>query len=171
MTEPLDREPLAPARLADLLGEVYVALGPVYRRVARIVEKDEELSGLSVGVRNVLDQLRRDGDRTVPQLARAQDLSRQFTQRMVNDAFAAGQVALRENPAHRRSSLVHLTAVGERAITAVTAREHALLGQVGGDLTEAELTGTLRVLHHMEQALIALERPSHGRGAPGRIEG
>jgi DNA-binding MarR family transcriptional regulator len=153
-------EPLPPDQLAARLGEVYVALGPVYRRVARIVEHDEELSGLSVGVRNVLDQLRRGGDRTVPQLARAQDLSRQFTQRMVNDALAAGLVELRRNPAHRRSSLVHLTRDGEEAITAVAAREHELLGRVGGDLTGAELTGTLRVLHHMEQALIERERES-----------
>lgn len=151
-------EPLSPDQLADRLGEVYVALGPVYRRVARLVEHDEELSGLSVGVRNVLDQLRRGGDLTVPQLARAQDLSRQFTQRMVNDALADGLVELRRNPAHRRSSLVHLTPTGRGAIAAVIARERELLGRTGGDLTAAELTGTLRVLHHMEQALREIER-------------
>ena len=67
--------PLPPDDLADRLAEVYVALGPVYRRVARIVEHDEHSSGLAVGVRNVLDQLRRTGERTVPQLARAPDLS------------------------------------------------------------------------------------------------
>lgn len=151
-------EPLAPNQLADRLGEIYVALGPVYRRVARLVEHDEQLSGLSVGVRNVLDQLRRGGDRTVPQLASAQELSRQFTQRMVHEAREAGHVELRENPAHRRSSLVHLTPSGRAAIDGVHAREHELLRRVGGDLTRAELAGTLRVLHHMEQALIDIER-------------
>ena len=151
-------EPLPPDQLAARLGEVYVALGPVYRRVARIVAHDEELSGLSVGVRNVLDQLRRGGDRTVPQLARAQELSRQFTQRMVDDALAHGQVELVENPAHRRSHLVRLTPEGGRAIDAVTAREQALLRRVGGDLTGSELTATLRVLHHMELALIEVEK-------------
>lgn len=153
MTEPLD-----PDLLADGLAEVYVALGPVYRRVARIVEQDEQLSGLSVGVRNVLDQLHRSGDRTVPQLARAQDLSRQFVQRMVHEAREAGHVELQENPAHRRSSLVHLTPRGRRAIEDVHAREHELLGRVGGDLTGGELDAALRVLHHMEQALIEIER-------------
>lgn len=152
--------PLPPRTLAARLAEVYVALGPVYRRVARLVEQDERLSGLSVGVRNVLDQLRRDGDRTVPQLARAQELSRQYTQRMVDQARADGLVDLVENPAHRRSRLVHLTPTGEAAITAVIERELSLLAQVGGDLTAAEIEGTLRVLHHMDQALIALDEES-----------
>ena len=152
--------PLDPQTRAARLAEVYVALGPVYRRVARLVEQDEQVSGLSVGVRNVLDQLRRDGDRTVPQLARAQDLSRQYTQRMVDQAATDGLVELAPNPAHRRSRLVRLTSAGGAAITAVLERELSLLERVGGDLTAAELDGTLRVLHHMDQALIALEEES-----------
>lgn len=153
----MDNPPLAPEALAPRLAEVYVALGPVYRRVARLVEQDEQVSGLSVGVRNVLDQLRRDGERTVPQLARAQDLSRQYTQRMVDQAATDGLVELVDNPAHRRSRLVRLTPAGDAAITAVIERELSLLERVGGDLTAAELDGTLRVLLHMDQALIALE--------------
>lgn len=153
----MDDSPLTPQTRAARLAEVYVALGPVYRRVSRLVEQDEQVSGLSVGVRNVLDQLRRDGDRTVPQLARAQDLSRQYTQRMVDQAAVDGLVELIENPAHRRSRLVHLTRAGEAAIITVIERELSLLERVGGDLTAAELDGTLRVLHHMDQALIARE--------------
>lgn len=149
---------LAPATRAARLAEVYVALGPVYRRVSRLVEQDERVSGLSVGVRNVLDQLRRDGERTVPQLAHAQELSRQYTQRMVDQAAADGLVELTRNPAHRRSRLVRLTPAGRAAITAVLERELSLLERVGGDLTAEELAGTLRVLHHMDQALIALEQ-------------
>jgi len=154
----MDDAPLTPETLAARLAEVYVALGPVYRRVARIVEQDEQISGLQVGVRNVLDQLRRDGDRTVPQLARTQELSRQYTQRMVDRARADGLVELVDNPAHRRSRLVRLTPAGETAITAVIERELSLLARVGGDLTASELDGTLRVLHHMDQALITHEQ-------------
>lgn len=153
-------EPLSPTDRAARLAEVYIALGPVYRRVARIVEQDEQVSGLSVGVRNILDQLRLGGDRTVPQLARAQELSRQYTQRMVDQAATDGLVELTPNPAHRRSRLVHLTPRGAAAITSVIERELSLLTRVGGDLTAAELDGTLRVLHHMDEALIALEAES-----------
>lgn len=154
--------PLPPDTLAARLAEVYVALGPVYRRVSRIVEQDEAVSGLSVGVRNVLDQLRRDGERTVPQLARSQDLSRQFVQRMTHEARRAGLVELVDNPSHRRSRLVRITPRGHEAITAVTDREQALLGSVGGNLTAQELAATLRVLHHMDEALMRIE--AEGRG-------
>lgn len=145
--------PLDPDALADRLAEVYVVIGPIYRKVARIVERSEPIMGMSLGVRAVLDQLRREDGRTVPQLARGQDLSRQFVQRMVNDAREAGFVVLQENPAHRRSHLACLTDQGRAAIDAVAARERELLGRVGGDLTAAELDATQRVLEHMLAAL------------------
>jgi DNA-binding MarR family transcriptional regulator len=150
--------PLEPDDLAAALAQVYVAIGPVYRKVARIVESDEVENGMSVGVRAVLDQLCREGELTVPGIAGRLELSRQFIQRMVNDASAAGYVDLVENPAHRRSRLVRLTSAGEAAITTVSAREHELMGRVGGDLTAGELEATLRVLHHMEDALDHITR-------------
>lgn len=148
---------LPPEQLAPRLAEVYVALGPVYRKVARIVERSEPVMGMSVGVRAVLEQLAREGERTVPQMARAQDLSRQFVQRMVNDAKASDFVELVPNPAHRRSSLVRLTGPGREAISAVTSREQELMGRVGGDLTGEEIDTTLRVLNHMFAGLEEVE--------------
>lgn len=150
-------KPLPPDALADRLAEVYLVVGPLYRKVARVVENAQPVMGMSVGVRAVLDQLRRRGDLTVPQMARDQDLSRQFVQRMVNDARDAGWVELVDNPAHRRSSLVHLTRAGSRAIGAVADREHELLRQVGGALTGAEVDATLRVLTQMLAALDLLD--------------
>jgi DNA-binding MarR family transcriptional regulator len=141
--------PLESDDLARRLTEVYDLVGPLYRRALRKVEQDASAGGLSVGVRAVLDLLRKHGPMTVPQLGRAQALSRQFVQRMVNDAASQGLVAVTPNPAHRRSSLIRLTDAGSAAISAVTAREHALLRQVGGDLTDAEITACVRVLSHM----------------------
>lgn len=151
-------EPLKPDALADQLAQVYLIVGPLYRKVSRIVESDQDRMGMSVGVRAVLDQLRREGQRTVPQLARAQDLSRQFVQRMVNDARRAGFVEFAENPAHQRSRLIRLTGPGQRAIDAVLAREHHLMGQVGGGLTGDEVDATVRVLTRMLAALEDIDR-------------
>ena len=67
-----------------------------------------------------------------------------------------------ENPAHRRSHLVRLTPQGRAPIDAVSAQEHELLACVGGGLTGAELTATLRVLHHMDLALIEIEQGTAG---------
>ncbi|AYY13832.1 MarR family transcriptional regulator [Actinobacteria bacterium YIM 96077] len=157
-------EPLPPDALAERLAEVYLVVGPLYRKVQRIVERDQPIMGMSVGVRAVLYQLRREGDMTVPQMARTQDLSRQFVQRMVNDAHTAGWVEIVENPAHRRSHLVRVTPAGVSAIDAVIERELRLLSRVGGDITEAEVGATLRVLTEMLNALAVTEQ--HGESAP-----
>ncbi|MEV4557109.1 MarR family transcriptional regulator [Kitasatospora sp. NPDC049285] len=143
----MDR-PLTPDELPERLMEVFALVGPLYRRVQRKIEQDAA-PGLSVGVRAVLDLLREHGPMTVPQMGRAQSLSRQFVQRMVNDAAAHGLVESIPNPAHQRSSLIRLTDAGRAAITAVTAREYALLRQAGGELTEADLDTCVRVLGRM----------------------
>ncbi|MEU6526257.1 MarR family winged helix-turn-helix transcriptional regulator [Streptomyces sp. NPDC046924] len=136
--------------------EVFDLIGPLYRRVQRAVEQGAQGTrsaqgeqALSVGVRAVLDLLHKHGPMTVPQMGRAQAISRQFVQRMVNDAVARDLVESIPNPAHRRSSLIRLTEEGRAAIAAVVAREHAVLREVGGDLTDADVRTCVRVLAQM----------------------
>ncbi|MFF4585077.1 MarR family winged helix-turn-helix transcriptional regulator [Streptomyces sp. NPDC001388] len=141
--------PLPPDELGHRLTEVFDLVGPLYRRALRKVEQGEAVEGASVGVRSVLDLLQRKGDMTVPQMGRVMALSRQFVQRMVNDAAARGWVESIPNPAHQRSSLIRLTEEGRRLITLVLGREHMLNRQVGGDLTDAEVRACVRVLTQM----------------------
>ncbi|WP_435897337.1 hypothetical protein [Streptomyces tsukubensis] len=68
---------------------------------------------------------------------------------MVNDGAALGLVEQNANPAHRRSPLIALTAAGRAAITAVGDREKVVLGRTGGELTEADVEGCVRVLSGM----------------------
>ncbi|MGZ3119121.1 MarR family winged helix-turn-helix transcriptional regulator [Streptomyces sp. H62] len=146
-------DPLSPDALARRLTEVYDLVGPLYRRAQRSVEQGLAADGLSVGVRAVLTLLHRGGPMTVPQMARAQAISRQFVQRMVNEAAAQDLVESVPNPAHRRSSLIRPTDRGRQTITAVLDREHRILRQVGGGLTDADIGTCLRVLGAMVTAL------------------
>jgi DNA-binding MarR family transcriptional regulator len=139
----------SPDELAERLTEVFDLVGPLYRRVHRKVEQEAPNEGLSVGVRAVLDLLCTQGPMTVPQMGRTLALSRQFVQRMVNDAARYGLVQSVANPAHRRSSLIRFTEEGRTAIGAIRAREHALLRRVDGDLTMADIDACLRVLGAM----------------------
>src|SRR5699024_9714487 len=126
---------LPPDQLAARLAEVYVEIGPLYRKVARIVERSQPAMGMSVGVRAVREQRSRRGGRTAPRLARGQALSWQLVQRMVHDAKGAGLVELAPHPAHRRSSRVRLAQAGRTAIGSVPERERELMSRVGGRLT------------------------------------
>jgi DNA-binding MarR family transcriptional regulator len=142
-------EPLPPEELGHRVSEVFDLVGALYRRGLRKLEQGEAIEGVSVGVRSVLTLLHRYGPMTVPQMARIMALTRQFVQRMTNDALDRGWVEATPNPAHQRSSLIRITGEGEAVITAILAREHALNRQVGGELTEAELTACVRVLKQM----------------------
>ncbi len=143
--------------LADRLGEVFDLVGPLYRRAQRRVELDAPIEGLSVGVRAVLNLLREQGPMTVPDMGRAQALSRQFVQRMVNDAAARELVAIVSNPAHKRSSLIELTRAGAAAINAVIARERAVLRRITGNVTEADVDACIRVLNTMLELVADVE--------------
>ncbi|USQ86105.1 MarR family winged helix-turn-helix transcriptional regulator [Streptomyces phaeoluteigriseus] len=141
--------PLPPDEAGPRLMEVFALVGPLYRRVHRKIEQDAPRQGLSVGVRAVLDLLREHGPMTVPQMGRAQSISRQFVQRVVNDAAADGLVEAVPNPAHARSPLIRLTDAGRTVIEAVVAREHALLREAADVLTVAEVDACVRVLSRM----------------------
>ncbi|MDH6220721.1 MarR family winged helix-turn-helix transcriptional regulator [Streptomyces pseudovenezuelae] len=141
--------PLPPDDLGDRVSEVFDLIGALYRRGLRKLEQDEAVEGVSVGVRSVLVLLHRYGPMTVPQMGRVMALTRQFVQRMVNDAVDRDWAEATPNPAHQRSSLIRITGEGEAVITAILAREHALNRQVGGDLTDAELRACARVLKEM----------------------
>ncbi|MFJ8630307.1 MarR family winged helix-turn-helix transcriptional regulator [Streptomyces sp. NPDC093568] len=142
-------KPLSPDELGHRVSEVFDLIGALYRRGLRKLEQGEEVEGVSVGVRSVLALLHRYGPMTVPQMGRVMTLTRQFVQRMVNDAAARGWVEATPNPAHQRSSLIRITDEGEAVITGILEREHALNRQVGGDLTDAELRACARVLKEM----------------------
>lgn len=137
----------------DRFVEIFNLVGPLYRRAQRKVEQDAPLEGLSVGVRAVLNMLREDGPMTVPQMGRAQALSRQFVQRMTNDAAGLGLVEFHPNPAHKKSSLIALTGKGRAAVTAVLDRERAALRQAGADLTDDEIDACVRVLSRLLRSL------------------
>jgi len=143
-------EPLPPDDLGHRVSEVFDLVGALYRRGLRKLEQDEAVGGVSVGVRSVLVLLHRYGPMTVPQMGRIMALTRQFVQRMANDAMDRGWAEATPNPAHQRSSLIRITDQGVAVITAILAREHALNRQVGGgELTDAELRACVRVLKEM----------------------
>ncbi|GAB3646770.1 MarR family winged helix-turn-helix transcriptional regulator [Glycomyces tarimensis] len=146
-----------PETVADRLAEVCDLVGPLYRLSYRKVELDLEPEGVSVGVRAVLVMLHARGPMTVPQMGRAQALSRQFVQRMVNEAARRHLVEAIPNPAHKRSSLIRLTDEGRALVGTVHDREREALSRLGEDLTEPEIETCVKVLAHLVRGLGDIE--------------
>jgi DNA-binding MarR family transcriptional regulator len=141
--------PLPPVELGPALAEVFRVVGPLYRHAARAVAEDEAMEQVSTGVRAVLEHLLVAGAEPVPAVARAIATSRQFVQRMVNEAADQGLVELVDNPAHRRSRLVALTPPGRKVIERITHREQLVLGATAGGLTGTDIDTCVRVLRCM----------------------
>src|SRR5215831_6683621 len=98
----------------------------LHLRAQAVVEQLHRRPELTDACRGVLRDLARLGPRTVPQLARGRDCSRQHVQVLVNRLVADGMAELIANPDHRRSSLVELTEGGRAALEAMWRREAEL---------------------------------------------
>lgn len=140
-----------------LLFDVIRRLRPLSRRLSRALATPGG-SRMPQGRRNVLERLHHAGPQSVPQIARAQGLGRQFVQRLVNAALRDGLVELRENPAHRRSQLVALTPSGRALVAGHLDREQRALRAVAAELDAADLEACLRVLGHLAERFPASRR-------------
>ncbi|QHC26751.1 MarR family transcriptional regulator [Streptomyces sp. GS7] len=144
--EPTGAEPTA---VEDLLYGVIRRLWPLHRTIVRAVERELRGTGMTAGEHALLDALRTQGPRTVPQLARSLDLDRQPVQRWVNHAADLGLVVTAPNPAHRRSSLIRLTAEGSEVMRGIQDSEAAELRRGLADLSPADVSTALHVLDRL----------------------
>src|SRR5690606_8560802 len=122
---------------------------PLHRLTARAVSAGLEGTGVTLGMRAVLEQLHVGGPQTVPAVGRALVLPRQVVQRLVDEAARHGLVELRPNPAHRRSRLVALTDAGRRAFAGVHDAELQRLAVVAAAVDPEDLAACLRVLDRL----------------------
>jgi len=105
--------------------------------------------GITAAMRAVLERLARGGPQTVPDMARARNVSRQHIQKIVDGLGEAGLIDLKANPAHKRSPLIVLSADGRKLFRTIEKREVAILADIGGGLEGHDLavaTATLDAL-------------------------
>jgi DNA-binding MarR family transcriptional regulator len=108
---------------------------------------------LTTACRGVLRELMEAGSRTVPQLARLRSCSRQHVQVLVNRLCRDGLAELVDNPDHRRSRLVRLTAEGRAALEAMWAREAEAVGALPVTVSADELVRAAEVLRSVRRTL------------------
>ncbi len=93
------------------------------------------------------------GPQTVPQMARARPVSRQYIQTLVNQLLKEGHVELIENPAHKRSSLVRLTPQGKKFLDRMNRRQREILGKLEIKIAEKRLQTAAEVLRDVRKLL------------------
>jgi DNA-binding MarR family transcriptional regulator len=86
-----------------------------------------EKAGLGTPQAKVMDALLRRGTATVPEIAADHCVSRQFVQTVCNGLELQGLISFLDNPRHRRSKLVSLTAAGRKVLICFRRAEAAFI--------------------------------------------
>lgn len=128
--------------LASVIGET-VSLFHRLRAAAEQVHRQGETTAGKLGVLRGLDL---SGPQTVPQMARARPVSRQYIQALVNQLAAEDRIEFVDNPAHKRSRLVRLTPQGKAFLDAAMRRQGKLLSRLRIDIPEKDLRTAASVL-------------------------
>ena len=152
----LKRAPKAePYRALQVLIEETAELNRVF--CSALAEVRE--SGEAPAARPIMRRLSRAGAQSVPQLARYQRVSRQHIQTTVNGLVEQGLVAATANPAHRRSSLLHLTATGFAVLRAADLARRSQLEAASDALAASELYGAVQTLRQLRRRLNVTTNP------------
>jgi len=125
----------------------------LHLRATAVIEQLHRRPELTGACRGVLRDLARLGPRTVPQLARRRDCSRQHVQVLVKRLVADGMAELVDNPDHRRSPMVRLTPAGKDTLETMWRREADLIDELPAVLAIEELEGARRVLRQLRRLL------------------
>ena len=139
--------------LASLIGEVV----SLFHRLRIVSEQIHRQGEMTSGKRGVLGSLDRFGPQTVPAMARARPVSRQYIQALVNQLSDEGLVEFIENPAHKRSHLVRLTPKGKVLLDSMIQRETDLLSQLKLDIPEKALRDGAAVLKTVREVFESKE--------------
>ena len=129
---------------------------PLLQRIERAVQRGLEGTDLTVRMRAVMEILGRDGAQTVPTLARALEIQRQYVQIMVDETTAAGMTERRKNYAHSRSPLIALTPLGAGLIGRVRREEDSRISALMKELKENEVAVALQVQKRLLDAFSKL---------------
>lgn len=93
------------------------------------------------------------GPMTVPDIARLRPVARQHVQRLADEAAASGLVEFVDNPRHRRSKLVRLSAKGAREYARMSALVLKHCGEAARKLDMGEVARASATLAKLRLAL------------------
>lgn len=139
------------------LDELTWAVVFLYFRQSANAELLYQEGEFSAGRRSLLRSLKMDGPATVPQLACARPVPRQFIQKLANEMAKDGLVEFINNPEHKCSKLVRITAEGERLLLEMMEQDIKLGSWLVEDLNECDLRTATRVVQTLRQKLIRVE--------------
>ncbi len=141
--------------------ELMLEVAQCFFRIRAVGQKTGLITSWGGGAFGFMRSLARLGALTVPQIAEMRPTSRQRMQRLADELAAEGLVEFIDNPKHRRSKLVQLTAKGEARYREMNTRFLAIASTVGVAVKDADIRKTTEIVRQLSDDVKARsESPS-----------
>ena len=129
-----------------LIRRLFIALGQ---------KSNESLErfGISAADRAVLEFLYPNEILSVPDIAGRYQVSRQHVQVTVNALMESGLLAAKDNPRHKRSPLMELTAIGRRLFKDIKERDNHIVEQLFSSISAGDRLTTQKTLETLLEKL------------------
>jgi DNA-binding MarR family transcriptional regulator len=137
----------------EAIAELMLEVAQFFFRIRAVGQKTGLITSWGGGAFGLMRSLALLGPLTVPQIAQMRPTSRQRMQRLADELAADGLVDFIDNPKHRRSKLVRLSAKGDARYRAMNLRLMAIASTLGADLSEGELRTTREVVRRLSDEM------------------
>jgi DNA-binding MarR family transcriptional regulator len=137
--------------MSESIDQLIYEVRVFYQSLLQIGDVLHEESGISMGMRAVMEYLLKRGPSTVPQIAKDRRVTRQRIQILVNQLIDQSLVDVKENPATKRSPLVTLRSEGKKAIAGMKKKESKLIKR--SPITDIESRDAMLVLRRLRESL------------------
>lgn len=148
------RTPPSPASTPskiETLNALFTATVSLFHTLTAAAEDLHQQGNFTAGKRGLLLGLYRLGPQTVPQMARARPVSRQYIQMLTDRLAEEGLLEFVDNPVHKRSWLVRLTEKGKSSIVAMLAREAGVFKELPVPVSEQDILTATAVLRSFRE--------------------
>ncbi len=149
----MPKRPKQRSEAGNALFELGMEVIHTYFRLRAAGEKIGATPPAGAGSFGLLRSLKSSGPQTVPQLARARDVSRQHIQILANGLAEQGLVEFVDNPAHRRSRLLKITGLGERRLAQVMHRIEEAYEDISAGMDPGEIRAAIEVLSELRRRM------------------
>jgi DNA-binding MarR family transcriptional regulator len=139
------------AEALQALQDVYHEVEHLFHQSSSFFERIHGRGEGSMGQRNLLLSLLHRGPQTVPQMAQARGVSRQYIQKLVNQLIKEKLVEPVANPAHRRSPLIRLTPNGRDSLLVMLKQEVEIVREMVIDIPVEKLRETAEMLRTIRE--------------------
>lgn len=145
--------PSSPTREGSAVFRLMLEVIQTFHRLRSVGAEEGAVSAGGGGSWGLMRSLVDGGPQTVPEIARARPVSRQHIQKLADELAGEGLVEFVDNPAHKRSKLLRLTAAGRARYKVTSARIQEIAENLGRDLDAEAVAAAADLLAHLKSKL------------------